>query len=121
MRIANGTSSTTAGVTWQRQPFITVEFYWFSLPAALWLMAMFFFFATVIVSRRSDLPIWKSSPLVLLHAKDGRNKMASFVDVDRQAKSTSVELRHKGDGWCLRETTWTGLGQIHGDSESYRM
>ncbi|KAF2000384.1 hypothetical protein P154DRAFT_534730 [Amniculicola lignicola CBS 123094] len=117
MRTANGTSATIPGVAWQNQAFITVEFTWFALPAAIWVMATLFFFLAVAGSRREDTPIWKSDPLVLLDAKKSKNQMGSYKDVAQEAKSTSVELIDQADGWYLKETTGPGYEIRHGEVE----
>jgi hypothetical protein len=99
--------SIVEGISWQRKPFIVVEFVWFAFPSVFWLMATAFFFVTVLGTKRSDIPIWKSNPLVLLQIKDEQNKMEDLRSIDNEAKKINTELRYRAGGWSFRGTIGT--------------
>ncbi|KAF2741367.1 hypothetical protein EJ04DRAFT_480683 [Polyplosphaeria fusca] len=111
MRTAN-TSTTFTGIAWDRQPFISVQFAWFSFPALLYLATTLFFFAMLVETRRVDAPIWKSSPLALLQTMHPDNKMETLKEIEQDAQRTSVRLRYNGEMWQLRETTRRNQDQI---------
>ncbi|EDU43209.1 predicted protein [Pyrenophora tritici-repentis Pt-1C-BFP] len=54
------------GTEWTKEQFFDVTFYWLSFPLAIYLTITLFLFSTIVTSGKADMPLWKSSQLVLL-------------------------------------------------------
>jgi hypothetical protein len=64
-----------------------------------------FLFATVFRSRKADVPLWKSSPLVLLHAVEPDNGVQTLEKTGKDAKEKQVQLQYSGQNWFLEDVT----------------
>ncbi|KAF2192420.1 hypothetical protein K469DRAFT_554810 [Zopfia rhizophila CBS 207.26] len=89
MRTA-GSSAVVFGTTWTTESFIEVSPACLAMSGALYLCITVFLFTTVWRTRTSDAPIWKSSPLVLLHCMSADNQLGSNKVMKESARSTSV-------------------------------
>lgn len=109
----NGDTSNSAaapGTVFQNETIIHVRWAWFTLPAALALFTLIFFFYTLVVTAKNGRHTnWKSSPLALLfHGLDAETQERySLVDdleeMDEKAKEATVQLQKDGQGgWRLR-------------------
>jgi hypothetical protein len=97
MRTSNSTN-TIRGTVWLTEQYISVHYIWVSYPAAIYFILTLFFFATIHATRHD--PLWKSSPLALLHAMNPRNGMDSTEEMEREAKSLKVRFERRGV-WML--------------------
>ncbi|KAH7094363.1 hypothetical protein FB567DRAFT_556016 [Paraphoma chrysanthemicola] len=97
--------SVVQGTAWTSEQYISVDFRWMSLPCGIYLIITSFLLATIWKSRRQDIPLWKSSPLVLLQAADQHNGLQSLRSVDKNAKKHDVQLKYTGENWYLRDVT----------------
>ncbi|KAI1507121.1 DUF3176 containing protein [Pyrenophora tritici-repentis] len=80
------------GTEWTKEQFFDVTFYWLSFPLAIYLTITLFLFSTIVTSGKADMPLWKSSQLVLLQATNSSNRMQSLDQVELEARSTRVKL-----------------------------
>jgi hypothetical protein len=90
------------GIELTKEQFIDVTYYWMSFPLAIYLTITVFLFSTIITSSKTETPLWKSSPLVLLEAKDPSNHMQSLDQVELEAHNTPVKLQYTGENWHLQ-------------------
>jgi hypothetical protein len=97
--------SIVRGDEWNPEQYISVKFKWLMLPGTIYLAITIFFFATIIQSRKEDVPLWKSSPLVLLQTLNSDNGMQTLKEVKTAAKQTQVRLQHTGENWHLQDVT----------------
>ncbi|KAF1937071.1 hypothetical protein EJ02DRAFT_477847 [Clathrospora elynae] len=88
-----------------KETFIDVTYYWMFLPTAIYLVITIFLFSTIFTSRKTETPLWKSSPLVLLRAMNRSNSMQKLGQVEDDAKNTRVLLQHMGDHWHPRDVS----------------
>lgn len=93
------------GSEWYAEQYIVVDFIWLAYPAAIYLAITLFFFATIIKSSKGDEPLWKSSPLVLLHIADRNNGMNTLSRAEKEGKKTQVQLQYTGANWHLQGIT----------------
>ncbi|KAF2712999.1 hypothetical protein K504DRAFT_370562 [Pleomassaria siparia CBS 279.74] len=100
MRTSNATDFVT-GTTTASEQYIAVEYIWISYPIAVYAILTIFFFSTIFATRRD--PLWKSSPLALLHAMDGNKTNSSMKQMEEEAKQTRVRFAYPGMGlgWQL--------------------
>ncbi|KAF2179179.1 hypothetical protein K469DRAFT_320237 [Zopfia rhizophila CBS 207.26] len=82
---------------------LLVDFRWFILPAVLYGIVAVFFAATMFTTRNT--PMWKSSPLPLLHAMREDGGVGSGDRVRKEAKGSRMKLRRAATGWQLVEGT----------------
>ncbi|KAF4835895.1 hypothetical protein CGCTS75_v002497 [Colletotrichum tropicale] len=65
----NGSSvnpqQTIQGLVWIQQQFVVVRWAWLALPATMLVLTSLFLAATIVETRRKDVGVWLSSPLVL--------------------------------------------------------
>jgi hypothetical protein len=102
LRTGNTTSpeSIVNGSEWFTEQYIFVDFRWLFVPAAIYLAITFFFLATVVKSRKSHNPLWKSSPQVVLHVADRGNGMQGTLDkVEKEFEKVQVQLQYNGERW----------------------
>lgn len=109
MRTGNTTSpdSIVHGSEWTSEQYFVVDFKWLSLPAAIYIAITFFLITTIFKSRKEDIPLWKSSPLVLFHVAERNNGMQYLNQVDKEARETQVQLKYTGENWHLQKVTDT--------------
>ena len=107
LRTGNTTSpdSFVPGSEWTSEQYIVVDFKWLSLPAAIYFAITFFLLMTIFKSRKGDIPLWKSSPQVLLHVMERNNGLQTLKQVDKGAKNTQVQLVYTGENWHLQDVT----------------
>jgi hypothetical protein len=107
MRTGNTTSpdSIVLGSAWASEQYIAVDFKWLLPPASICLAITVFLFATIIKSRRANVPLWKSSPLVLLHSMERNNGMQTLKQIEKGAEETRVQLQYSGENWYLQDVT----------------
>jgi hypothetical protein len=107
MRTGNTTSpdSVVHGSQWNSEQYIAVDFKWLTPPGTIYLAITLFLFATIIKSRKEDVPLWKSSPLVLLHLMERNKGMHTLKQVEKGAKRTQVQLQYTGENWHLQNMT----------------
>ncbi|KAF2027807.1 hypothetical protein EK21DRAFT_114443 [Setomelanomma holmii] len=74
------------GTTWINQQYVAVDFVWLTFRCAIYVGSTLFYFATVIKSTKQEVPIWKSSPLILFHAADDGNGIHSLKEAEIQSK-----------------------------------
>jgi hypothetical protein len=70
-------------------------------------MSTIVLFATILGTKNSGIPVWKSSSLVYLQCMTSENGLGTSRDVKKQAKSLPVQLRNSGIGWQLVDTRET--------------
>jgi len=81
---------------------LLVDYRWFILPAVLYGIVAVFFVATIITTRR-DTPIWKSSPLPLLHATGEEGSVETVRGFQVDNKESRMRLGRTARGWRLVE------------------
>jgi hypothetical protein len=81
---------------------MVVDFRWFILPAVLYAIILIFFLATMVTTRR-ETPIWKSSPLPLLHAMREEGSVESLRAFKEEHMDTRMRLGRTALGWRLVE------------------
>lgn len=94
--LVNGTAS-------ESEQFIQVDFWWMSMPIALYVAITLFFLATALKTRNA--PPWKSSPLPLLSCTDPDNNLGSIRGIEKEAVRTSMQLNATVTGWHMLDTT----------------
>jgi hypothetical protein len=62
-------------------------------------------FATIFKSRKDDVPLWKSSPLVLLQAVERNNGMQTLKQVENNAELTQIRLKYTGEDWYVQDVS----------------
>lgn len=103
-RSAMARSNTTAnGTVLSAKVYVTVNWLWIILPAALVVLSVAFLLLTILTNRRQRLRLWKTSLLaVLFHGLDGWTSMddkhATVSQMERTAQSLEVKLKTPGDG-----------------------
>jgi hypothetical protein len=107
LRTGNTTSQDSffPGSEWTSEQYIAVNFKWLTPSGAIYLAITLFLFATIFRSRKEDVPLWKSSPLVLLQAVDRNNGMQTLKQVEKSAEHTQVELRYTGENWYVQDVS----------------
>ena len=96
-----GDNMTATGVAWASETFIRVEFLWLIGPITLWLLATIFLFTTMLITKKRNTPLWKSSVLALLGSQNEEGASDSAEDMESDAKKITVQLMHSGDAWWL--------------------
>lgn len=103
-RSAMARSNTTAnGTVLSAKVYVTVNWLWITLPAALVVLSVTFLLLTILTNRRQRLRLWKTSLLaVLFHGLDGWTSMddkhATVSQMERTAQGLEVKLETPGDG-----------------------
>lgn len=105
-----GDNKTATGVAWASETFIRVEFLWLIGPIALWLLATIFLFTTMLITKKRNIPLWKSSVLALLRLQNEEGAYSSEEDMESDAKTITVQLTHRGNAWWL-----TGMEHVYPD------
>lgn len=93
--------SEVRGTHKHRITLLLVDFRWLILPAVLYAIIAVFFAATIISTRNT--PMWKSSPLALLHAMKEDGDIGNEDKIRKEAKKSRVRLVPVGTGWQLIE------------------
>ncbi|KAL5120193.1 hypothetical protein ACEQ8H_002019 [Pleosporales sp. CAS-2024a] len=90
LRTGNLTSplSIVRGSEWHSEQYIAVDFDWLVPPGAVYLAITVFLFATIFKSRTMEVPLWKTSPLVLLHSVEQNNGMQTLKQVEKESRRT---------------------------------
>ena len=104
-----GDNMTATGVAWASETIIQVEFLWLIGPVALWLLATIFLFTTMLMSKKRNIPLWKSSVLALLRSQNEEGASGSVEDMKSDAKKNTVQLAHSRDAWWLASVEQTYL------------
>lgn len=63
----------------------------------LWLFASIFFFGTIIMTRKSNTPPWKSSVIALLRPQDQHGAPNSMKHIKQDAREIEVQLTYRED------------------------
>lgn len=107
LRTGNTTSpsSFVRGTEWNAEQYIAVEFKWLTAPGVIWLAITLFLFGTIVKSSNMNVPLWKSSPLVLLHSAERDNGMQTIKQVTKEAEKTKLQLQYTGQSWHLQDVT----------------
>ncbi|KAH3917227.1 hypothetical protein HBI56_120650 [Parastagonospora nodorum] len=107
LRAGNTTSplSIVRGSEWNSEQYIAVDFNWIIPPGAIYLAITMFLFATIFKSKNMEVPLWKTSPMVLLHTTERNNGMQTLKQVDQESHHTKVKLQYTGENWHLQEVT----------------
>jgi hypothetical protein len=107
LRTGNSTSplSVVRGSEWKSEQYIAVDFMWIIPPGVVYLAITLFLFATIFKSRNMEVPLWKTSPLVLPHLTERNNGMQSLNQVEKESQRTRVKLQYTGENWHLQEVT----------------
>ncbi|CAG8924537.1 unnamed protein product [Penicillium salamii] len=86
----NGTARTS-------KVFVSVQWYWVVLPACLVVVGTIFFIGTMILSRKANMPLWKSSALAPfyhgLEESEGNEFQSSSI-METAAEREDVRLRY---------------------------
>ncbi|KAF2002616.1 hypothetical protein P154DRAFT_561786 [Amniculicola lignicola CBS 123094] len=101
LRTRDSTTAVT-GTTFKVQQFFSVEFWWLTLPIALYICSSILLFCTIIVSGEGSIPLWKSSNIVLLHIMDRNNRLGYIHEVMQEAERDRVEFVDTGENWHLK-------------------
>ncbi|KAL4877525.1 hypothetical protein BJY04DRAFT_222079 [Aspergillus karnatakaensis] len=87
---------TVDGTAYVMEVYVSVNWRWFSLPAALIALAIVFLLATMLINRRQRLHLWKSSLLaVLFHGLNDLGNEAAYGD-DKTVTANQMEKTAKG-------------------------
>ncbi|KAK5958482.1 hypothetical protein OHC33_000325 [Knufia fluminis] len=89
---------TVSGQAISMLPFVTVRWYWLTLPALLNLLVLLFLVLTMIATREQKAPLWKSSTLALLFhgLEDDEIRISNaetVSEMNQAAEHTTVRLR----------------------------
>lgn len=106
----NPTSNYIIGTAWKTEQYINTDLRWLILPATVWLIITCVLFLTIWRTKDKNVPIWKSSPLVLLQCMDPSNNLAWEREVRKEARISRVQLR-QGENWQLVNTS-TNIAEI---------
>lgn len=89
------------GTAYRQVSYTRVEWPWIAMPAAIQLLAFIFYVAALVVTRRSELEVWKGSGLPgYFHGLAGHateDSLNDIEDMEEAAKNLTVGLKHKGD------------------------
>lgn len=107
MRLGSSRSPATLvkGTQWTSEQYVAVQFYWLFYPCAVYLVITVFLFTTIFISRKADVPLWKSSPLVLLHANERDNDIQTLKGATEDAETKQVQLQYSGENWYIEDVT----------------
>jgi hypothetical protein len=107
-RVRTGPNTTsTIGQAFHDETLLRVQWLWLILPCLVVVCGVLFMILTILRSRNSEAPVWKSSTLaVLLHDVRGYlgddERFEQVEEMDRVAKDVHVRLvREEGDKWVL--------------------
>ncbi|KAF4536192.1 C6 and c2h2 transcription factor [Lasiodiplodia theobromae] len=111
--IRTGPNATVVeGVVLRPETFISVQWAWLALPIALVLLSAAFLVATLLVSRRHSVPLWKSGLLpYIFHnelAGEWKEEERRAIYEGRVNKRPEMERRARGIGAKL---TWSEEGE----------
>jgi hypothetical protein len=81
---------------------IIIDFRWLILPALLYIIITVLFVATVFTTRNT--PMWKSSPLPLMHSTHSEDNDGSGEKIRKEAKDSWMQLRQTVSGWQMVDT-----------------
>ncbi|KAJ5937098.1 hypothetical protein N7466_003548 [Penicillium verhagenii] len=89
------TKETFSGTAHSSEVFVEVKWEWMILPGLLVLTGSLFFIATMVVNRKSRMPLWKSSALAsfyhgLEEQEDG--SLSTVISMEAQAEESKVRL-----------------------------
>ena len=73
------------GTAWQTETYVHVTWFWLIFPFGLQVLALVFFVATVTMSARAGLPVWRTSVLPILYNWEGRT-LASRAELEVRDK-----------------------------------
>ncbi|KAF2027809.1 hypothetical protein EK21DRAFT_102269 [Setomelanomma holmii] len=93
------------GTAWSSEQYIAVELNWLLYPCIISSAITVFVFATVVKSRDEKMPLWKSSPLVLLHAAEQQNTTTTLKGAEKDAKKQQIQLQYNGEHWYLEDVS----------------
>ena len=96
-----GDNMTATGVAWASETFIRVDFVWLIGPVTLWLLVTIFLFTNMLITKKRNIPLWKSSVLALLRSQNEEGASTSAEDMESDAETITVQLTHSGDSWWL--------------------
>ena len=84
----------TIGQTLVERTFVYIEWYWFSVPALVWLLAAILWITSVLKSRKMKAPIWRNNPLPLLYlyGKGGEDIEAGSCSTSSQAFTERAKM-----------------------------
>jgi hypothetical protein len=107
LRTGNTTSpsSVIRSSDYTSEEYIAVESKCLAAPVCIWLAITPSLFATKIESRKADLPLWKSSSLVLLHCAERDNGRQTIKQMEKESDKTKVQLHYTGQSSHLYDVT----------------
>ena len=103
------TMGQAVGVTWTNGTILKVRWAWLALPCALLAGTLVFLGFTIMVTRKQQMGIWKSSSLALLfHGLEERSAevtedLGHVVGMEEKSERTWVRLVDEGEGARLVE------------------
>lgn len=105
----NSNSYKVFGAALQRETFVSVDWAWFALPAALILLCVAFI-ATVIITTAVGIGgekfVWKDSSLpLLLHGSRGYIDTEILGEIEQDVKRITVQLKRDEKGYLRFEKT----------------
>jgi hypothetical protein len=115
-RIPSSDSEVVAqGIVWQQPPIIRIQFAWLVLPLVLILFSAILLIATVLMTRRSRVPVWKSSILPFLYhgirewddaeerdIVEGRLEKMHVMDHKSSSKRVRMITSAEGGTWLTK-------------------
>ena len=103
------TMGQAVGVTWTSGTNLKVRWAWLALPCVLLAGTLVFQGFTIMVTRKQQMGIWKSSSLALLfhgleeRGAEGMEDLGHVVEMEEKSGRTWVRLVDKGEGARLVE------------------
>jgi hypothetical protein len=97
------------GVAYDLQVYIAIRWAWLAFAASLLVLMLLFFTLVIIESAKSDVAIWKSSPLALVfHGLNASSVeklrgTTELAEMDARARQIEVRLRDTGSGVMLED------------------
>lgn len=95
------------GTTWKTETYVHVQWAWFSYPAAVALLAIFFLTGSIVETSQRDILVWKASNLALLfHGQDLELTDPSSVKVNKLSRMTAIAKDIKIELMQTAEKDW---------------
>jgi hypothetical protein len=98
-------SNFVVGTAREIKQFIMTDLRWLAPPVAIWLISTCVLFITLWRPKSNDVPIWKSSSLVLLQCMLTNNELGWSREVEKDGEDSRVKLWQRGKGWQLVDTS----------------
>lgn len=112
--MANDTDNKVQGTALISVPYVRVQWAWLSLPILLMVLSLVFLVATSIITKKSNIPVWKTSTLaVIFHGlseTSGQSPQRPHMNMEftsqmkREGERRRVALTPNGNGeWKLQD------------------